>query len=118
MNLASTNVRTGAAIVFALLLSVIGCTSPELPDLAVEDLKYQQLPSGARIVSGELLNPSDRVVPNAQLQLSLFDKDNIFVSSMFIVVKNIPPGDRVAFREPVDVKADVYAARVKSVLVL
>ena len=76
------------------------------------------MPSGARIVSGELYNPSDKVVPNAQLQLSLFDADNIFVSSMIIVVRSIPAGESVAFREAVDVSFDVQAARVKSVLVL
>jgi hypothetical protein len=95
-----------------------GCSPQTIPDLSVEGLKYQQLPSGARIVSGELYNPSDKVVPNAQLQLSLFDADNIVVSSMVIVVREIPAGERVSFREPVDVSFDIQAARVKSVLVL
>ncbi len=113
--------KSSSRALFVLVVTAIllgGCAKEVTPQLEVEDLKYQQLPSGARIVSGELYNPSDKLVPNAQLQLSLFDEDNIFVSTMFIVVRSIPAGERVSFREPVDVKFDVKATRVKSVLVL
>ncbi|NNE33741.1 MAG: hypothetical protein HKN13_00790 [Rhodothermales bacterium] len=106
------------ALVFCVIFTAVGCASQAPPDLTVENLKYQQLPSGARIVSGELLNKSSQAVPNAQLQLSLFDDNNILVSSMIIVVRDIPAGDRTEFREPVNAEGDVKAARVKSVLVL
>lgn len=96
-----------------------GCTTPdEVPQPVVEGLTFQLLPSGARIVSGELFNPSDRAVANAQIQVSLFDGDNTRVGSMSIPVQNVPPGGRVAFRQAVESEADVQAARVRSVIVL
>ncbi|MCB0720545.1 MAG: FxLYD domain-containing protein [Bacteroidetes bacterium] len=97
---------------------VVGCTKRESPQLSVEGLRYQEFPGGARIVSGKLVNKSDVYVGNAQVQLTLFDEHNVGVSSMLILVKDIPASEAVPFREPVQVDMDIRAARVKSVLVL
>ena len=86
--------------------------------LEVENLKYSLLPGGARIVTGNLYNPSSESVRNAQIQISLFDSDNRKISSMNVVIKDIPPGERKPFREPVDVDLDVRGAKVKRVIVL
>ncbi|MEM8484593.1 MAG: FxLYD domain-containing protein [Bacteroidota bacterium] len=107
--------------VFVLLL-VSGCQSePEVSDanqVQVEDVKYSLLPGGARIVSGTLFNPSEALVKGAQIQISLFDSNNIRVSSMSITVKDVPAGERKAFRQPVDTDLDIKGASVRSVLVL
>ncbi len=86
--------------------------------IQVEDVKYSLLPGGARIVTGMIYNPSEVVVRNAQIQVSLFDSNNRLVSSMSIPVKDVPPGERKSFRQPVDVDMDIRGAKVKSVLVM
>ena len=84
----------------------------------VEDVKYTLLPGGARIVTGTLFNPSESPVKGAQIQISLFDGNNIKVSSMSITVTDVPPGERKPFRQPVDNDLDIQGAKVRSVLVL
>lgn len=105
-----------------VLLLVSGCQSePAETDaiqVQVEDVKYSLLPGGARIVSGTLFNPSEAPVKGAQIQISLFDSNNIRVSSMSITVQDVPPGERKSFRQPVDTDLDIKGASVRSVLVL
>lgn len=90
----------------------------EAPPPVVEDLTYSLLPSGARIVTGKLYNPSEADLPGAQIQVSLFDASNARVGSVSIPVQAIPAGGRVSFRQPIDSDEDVQAARVRSVIVL
>ncbi|MFK7843819.1 MAG: FxLYD domain-containing protein [Rhodothermales bacterium] len=87
-------------------------------NVQVEDVKYTLLPGGARIVTGTLFNPSEDPVKGAQIQISLFDRNNIKVSSMNITVKDVPPGERKPFRQPIDTDLDIQGAKVRSVLVL
>lgn len=87
-------------------------------DVQVEDVKYTLLPGGARIVTGTLFNPSEAPVKGAQIQISLFDGNNIKVSSMNITVQDVSPGERKSFRQPVDTDLDIQGAKVRSVLVL
>ncbi|MBX2821188.1 MAG: FxLYD domain-containing protein [Rhodothermaceae bacterium] len=105
-----------------LFFALGGCqptgNAAERQPLEVEDLKYSLLPGGARIVTGNLYNPSAESVRNAQIQISLFDGDNRKISSMNVVIKDIPPGERKSFREAVDVDLDVRGAKVKRVIVL
>ena len=93
-------------------------TAPEDIQVQVEDVKYSLLPGGARIVSGMLFNPSNALVKGAQIQISLFDGNNIKVSSMNVVVKDVQPGERKPFRQSIDTDLDIQGAKVRSVLVL
>ena len=93
-------------------------SEPEDVQVQVEDVKYSLLPGGARIVSGMLFNPSKALVKGAQIQISLFDGNNIKVSSMNVTVKDVLPGERKAFRQPIDTDLDIQGAKVRSVLVL
>ena len=120
-------IRRPTARLFVLLLGVlspaaVGCgndgKSAAAEQLTVEDLTYQLLPSGARIVSGTLVNPSERHFPSAQIQVSLFDENNVAVGNLSVTVRDVEAGGRVEFREPVNSDADVRSARVRSVLVL
>ena len=105
-----------------VLLALIGCQSEnaeqEQVPVQVEDVKYTLLPGGARIVTGTLFNPSESIVKGAQIQISLYDGNNIRVSSMSVTVTDVPPGERKPFRQPVDVDLDIKGAKVRSVLVL
>ena len=84
----------------------------------VEDFQYVQVPGGARIVMGKVYNRSDEAIKAAQLQVALYDEDNRRIGTMSVVVRHIGPGERKAFRQPVDAAEEVRGARVRSVLVL
>ena len=86
--------------------------------VAVEDFQYVQVPGGARLVMGKLYNRSAEPISTAQLQVALYDEDNRRVGTMSVVVRNIGPGERKPFRQPVDADDNVRGARVRSVLVL
>ncbi len=105
---------------FACLVSS-ACTNSNPDDIVlesvqVEDLTYQLLPSGARIVSGILYNPTDEELGSIQIQVSLFDADNVRVDGLNILVKDVTAGSRVPFREPVDSDFEITAARVKGMI--
>ncbi len=108
------------SILFLVALSACNTEAPEQEDdhVQVEDVKYSLLPGGARIVTGTLFNPSGATVKGAQIQISLFDGNNIKVSSMSITVMEVLPGERKPFRQPVDTDLDIQGAKVRSVLVL
>jgi hypothetical protein len=102
------------------LIAFAACSSgPEPADLLhVEEVVYREMPGGARIVTGTLVNDGDAAVPGAQVQLSLFDADNRRVGQMMVVVRDVPPRDSVAFREPVRDREDVRGVRVRNIIVL
>lgn len=109
-------------IVFMLSM-LPACGGSETADsdasrVEVEDVQYNLLPGGARIVTGQLFNPTEQPIKAVQVQVSLYDADNRRIAGMSILVRDIPPGERKAFREPVDSDLDVQGARVRSVLVL
>ncbi len=89
-----------------------------LDSLRVEDFHYAKLPGGARIITGRLHNPSGAPIKNAQIQISLFDRDNRFIETMHVLVKDVPPVASKPFRQAVDGDAAIQRARVRSVLVL
>lgn len=118
-----------AGIFGVVMLVMAGCTGGDDPTgneriqtelaakVSVEDVEYQQLPGGARIVTGSLYNPTDRNIANAQIQLSLYDETNTRIGQMIIPVQQIPAGERKEFREPVQSEADVRSVKARSVLV-
>jgi len=86
--------------------------------LSVNDLQLSIHPGGARILTCRLLNKSNDPVSVVQVQITLFDADNRPVSGMSVVLHDIPAGDEISFREPIDSDEDVRGARVKKILVL
>ncbi|NND71145.1 MAG: hypothetical protein HKN43_06170 [Rhodothermales bacterium] len=118
------NRKTRPGIIVGVLLlfaAGIGCTDEARTDvsmLSVEDLTYQLLPSGARIVSGTVYNPTESPMGSIQIQVSLFDKDNVRVDGLSILVRDLNAGSRVDFREPVNSDFDITAARVKGMIKL
>ena len=112
----------GVAGVFLLALLFGACAGPadEAVDAAVqvEDVQYTLLPGGARIVTGTLFNPTEDPINNAQIQISLYDVNNVRVSTMSVTIQDVSPGARKSFREPINTDLDVRGASVKSVLVL
>lgn len=102
-----------------LLGASVGCggESESGPALRVDDLAYQRLPGDARIITGKVVNLSGTHLPVVQLQVSLFDEDNIRTHGMHIVVHDIPADSFRVFREAVDPDLNVHGVRIRSFLV-
>ena len=103
-----------------LAFALIGCgtDAPETATALDVKLEYQLLPGGGRVLTGTVENQSEKPIRNAQVQVSLFDKNNRQVGSMSFSMKDLEPSTPVPFREPVDSDEDVRGARVRNVLVL
>ncbi len=126
MNIPTVHRWLGVAGVLLLVLLFGACEAPadegadavEDAAVQVEDVQYTLLPGGARIVTGTLFNPTEDPINNAQIQISLYDVNNVRVSTMSVTIQDVSPGARKSFREPINTDLDVRGASVKSVLVL
>lgn len=107
-------------------LLLAGCTGNDGPSgnaadqaarVSVKDFEYQELPGGARIITGSVYNASDESIAHAQVQVSLYDASNMRVGQMIIPVQGIEPGESEYFRAGVKSEFDVRAAKPRSVLV-
>ncbi len=108
-----------ATACLALMLGLTSCGNRATSrELRVQDLELTLHPSGARIVTGTVHNDSGQAVRGAQVQITLFDHKNRGVDGMFAVVRDIPAGGSVDFREPLQSDYDVRGARVRSVLII
>ncbi len=87
----------------------------ESQNVHVVDLEYARLPTGRRIVSGQFVNPTDRPVRTAQVQISLYDEDNRAIDRMLVVVQNIGAQGAQPFRQTVDNERAV-GARVRGIM--
>ena len=83
----------------------------------VEDFKYTVLQGDARVLTGQVYNPTDKNLKNVQIRVSLFDANNRRVSEMSIAVKDVEPGKRRSFRQHVDSDMDIQGAKVVSLIV-
>jgi len=104
----------------SVFIALSGCSDKTVDDLrrvSVEDVEYQLLPGGARILTGGVSNISEAQLPIVQIQISLFDEYNRRVDQMMIVVRDIEVGASVRFREAVRSDFDVRGARARSVLI-
>jgi hypothetical protein len=116
--------------VLAFSMALAGCasdarTSESVADegpakvnrVEVEDVRYV-FRNGNRIVTGELVNPGDRGIRHAMVQVALYDRMNQPVSMVNIDVRDIKAGERKPFRRVLDLNDDIRTVRVRSVLVL
>ena len=92
-------------------------STSDTSQVQVEDFKYTVMQSDARILTGQVHNPTGKTLKNVQIQVSLFDANNRRVSEMSIAVKDVEPNSRRSFRQAIDSDADVQGAKVRSLLV-
>jgi len=115
-------IRVIVPILLLLLTAACGGAGEEAAEPAVsvevEDFRYVMLPGGARIVSGKVYNRTAESISNAQIQIALYDKDNLLVTTMSVLVQDIAPDQHKSFRQTVDADESVQGARVRGVLVL
>ncbi len=108
-----------AVVSAAIGLLLVSCGARDRgAELSVENLELKLHESGARIVTGTVVNNSGVAVRGAQVQITLFDDKNRRVDGMFAVVRDIPAHGSVEFREAVQSDHDVQGARVRSVLII
>lgn len=86
--------------------------------MEVKGFRYVQQRNGTREVMGELYNTSSKSIGRAQIQVSLFDANNVRIATMNVEVQDIPASGLVQFRKPITTEKDVQAARVRSVIIL
>lgn len=109
-----------ALCIVTLLLVGSGCQNggSGSTELSVEDFRYVQLPSGERQVIGTVHNPTEKRIATAQVQVSLFNKDNERIDQMQITVEDIPASGSQKFKETVNAPGAVQGARVRSIIVM
>ncbi|MEM1270472.1 MAG: FxLYD domain-containing protein [Bacteroidota bacterium] len=105
-----------ALLVAGTLFAGCGGDPVEGPVATVEDFSIQRLPGGARFVQGVLVNPNERDLQTAIVQITLLDDQNNVVSNMNVEVYDVPSGSQKPFRQAVDADDSVARARVKNTL--
>ena len=95
-----------------------GNESSSASQLSVEDFRYVRLSNGERQVMGTLRNAGASPVRAAQVEVSLFDADNVRIGSMDVTVQDIPANGTKQFEQPIDSDKLIDGARVRSVLVM
>ena len=117
--------RLSILLISGVFLMLAACggeadeTTAQVPTekIQIEEFHYSQLPGGARIISGKLRNVTALPIENAQIQIGLFDADNRLISTVNVLVRDVPPGEAKPFREAVD-SDDVDGAKVRGVLLM
>ena len=109
----------------ALLLSGCGgSASSDAPasqdgqPVQVVDFRLVETEGGQRQVMGTLKNTTSKAIGGAQIEVSLFDADNVRIETMSVTVRDIPASGEMPFKKPLTTEAAVQGARVRSVLVM
>jgi len=119
-------IRTLSLLVFAGGLLLTGCggsassesASTDGQPVQVADFRLVETQGGERQVMGTLKNTTSKAIGGAQIEVSLFDADNVRIETMSVTVRDIPASGEVPFKKPLTTEAAVHGARVRSVLVM
>lgn len=84
----------------------------------VVDFRLVETQGGERQVMGTLKNTTSKAINGAQIEVSLFDADNVRIETMSVTVRDIPAAGEVPFKKPLTTEVAVQGARVRSVLVM
>lgn len=83
----------------------------------VADLEYSRLPTGRQVVSGRLINQTDRSLRNAQVQIALYDEYNRAIDRVLVVVQNVGAHGDQRFQETIE-NEQAVGARVRGIMTL
>lgn len=111
---------SGLRCLLLILLLGSGCAEPSAlteKGVRVSGVTLEERPGGARILRGQVENHAETDLSIVQIQFSLYDGDNRRVDSMGIVVRDIPAGGQVVFREAIQSDFDIRGVRPRSVLI-
>jgi len=103
-----------------LLLFLLGCGEKEVtalgPEVEVVDSRLTVLPGSLPEFSTTLVNTTPTVIRNLQLQVALYNPDNVFVQHMYVRVRNLEPGVEEIVRERLPTDAPIGSARIVGVI--
>lgn len=108
--------------IFCLLVALlyVGCRSEAPIELGQQvetrDVQLTTESGSLPYFSGKLVNLTDEAIPSVQVKVNLYDAQNTKVDEMVFPVRNLMPGEEVAFREVVNTDASVASARIDGVL--
>jgi ABC-type glycerol-3-phosphate transport system substrate-binding protein len=93
-------------------------TAADGQPVQVVNFRLVETENGQRQVMGTLKNTTSKAIGGAQIEVSLFDADNVRIETMSVTVRDIPASGEVPFKKPLTTEATVQGARVRSVLVM
>lgn len=88
------------AVALALLA---GCGDASSADAEVHDLRLRVEGQGLPVLTGYLVNTSDRQISSADVFVTLYD-DERPMEDVQVLVQRIPPGDSVRFEKVLDIR--------------
>ncbi|GAB5535511.1 MAG: hypothetical protein Rubg2KO_17600 [Rubricoccaceae bacterium] len=89
--------------VLAILFVLAGCGDTSSTDAEVHDLRLRVEGQGLPMLTGYVVNTSDRQIPSADVFVTLYD-DERPMEDVQVLVQRIPPGDSVRFEKYLDVR--------------
>ena len=103
-------------------VGLAGCGEEQVPlDASVEEFRLVREEDGKQVVTGTLVNPTERPISSATVEVALYDQPVEPgvepVETMRLEVRDVPPGERKTFRQTVDTRLRLSGARVRQILV-
>lgn len=95
-----------------------GAASNEGQSVHVSDFRLVKTSGGQRQVMGTLHNDTGQSIGTVQVEVSLFDANNVRIETMSVTVSDIPANGDRPFKKPLPTDATVQGARVRSVLLM
>lgn len=117
--------RTGTARLFGMLVLAAalaaGCGEAQAPSgVTVEEFRLTR-EDEAQVVTGTLVNPSDRPLDGVAVEVALYDQPVepgvMPVETVRVEVQNIAPGERKPFRQTLDTDLTLSGAQVRQIFV-
>lgn len=111
------------SLTFALLVLLLaGCGAEQTSLTAqVEEFRLVREEDGKQVVTGFLVNPTDRALSSAVVNVDLYDQPVEPgvepVETMQVEVREIAPGERKRFRQTVDTRLTLSGARAARIVV-
>ncbi len=96
----------------------VSAAQDEERPVQIEGFRLVETANGDRQVMGTLQNRTAEAIENAQVQISLYDANNVRIDSMSVTVRDIPAEGEAEFKQSLDTDKPVAGARVRSVLVM
>lgn len=112
----------GLALIVLIAVATAGCgEEPAALDAEVEGFRLVREEDGRQVVTGTLVNPSERPISSATVEVALYDQPVEPgvepVETMRLEVRDVGPGARKPFRQTVDTRLRLSGARVRQILV-
>ena len=112
--------RWGAMLLMGIALAACGAEQSAL-DANVEEFRLVRDEDGKQVVTGVLVNPNDREIASATIDVDLYDQPVEPgvepIETMKVEVKDVAPGERKLFKETVDTRLRLSGAKVRRILV-